>query len=112
MAPFLVGGELLFALAGYGAARVWRREGRTYPNPLFVGALLALCAFLWDFETNAATAMIAFWPGVTVSNFLATEFNPLTLAFTLAHEGSDFLFGVLLAPTFIVMITRARRRTL
>jgi uncharacterized membrane protein len=109
VAPFLILGELLFAIAGYGAARVWKGGDSSYPNPFFIGALLALCAFMWDFETNAATALIAFWPGVTLSNFLATEFNPFTLAFALAHEGSDFVFGALLAPTFIVLITKAHR---
>ena len=112
-ALFLVAGELLFALAGYAASRVWRsRDGSGYPNPLFVGALLALCAFVWDLETNAATAMVGFWPGVTTAEMLATMFNPLTLAFAFAHEGSDFVFGALLAPTFITLITKISRKRL
>ena len=105
--PFLVGGELLFALAGWGASRAWGREFRmSSPYPLFVGAVLAICAFLWDIETNAATALIAFWPNLTLSNVLLTVFNPFTLLFALAHEGSDFVFGAVLIPTFILVIPR------
>lgn len=109
--PFLVAGELLFALAGWGASKLWGRQLRmTSPYPLFVGALLTICAFIWDLETNAATALLAYWPSLTLPKLLATEFNPLTLLFFLAHEGSDFAFGVLLAPIFIFLIPKVLSR--
>lgn len=109
--PFLVVGELLFALAGWGAARAWGpRVGYASENSVFVGGLLAICALLWDLETNAATALIAYWPAVGVPQLLATMFNPLTLLFALAHEGSDFAFGCLVAPAFITLVPRALGR--
>jgi hypothetical protein len=111
LAPFLVAGELLFALAGWSAARVWGSHVRiASPYPLFIGALLAICAFFWDLETNAAMALTSFWPSLTLAKLLATEFNPLTLLFSLAHEGSDFVLGVLLAPTLIILIPKVFRR--
>jgi hypothetical protein len=109
--PFLVLGELLFAGAGWGAARVWGR-GSVAPreNSLYLGALLAICAFAWDFETNAATAILSLWPNVQLSEFLAIVFGPLTLPFDLAHELSDFAFGLVLAPSMIFLIPRVARR--
>ncbi len=111
LTPFLVAGEMLFALAGWGASRAWGRGLKLVsPYPLFVGALLAICAFTWDFETNAATALISYWPDLTLQKLLVTAFGPLTLVFSLAHEGSDFALGAVLAPTFIFLIPRAMRR--
>lgn len=108
LTPFLVTGELLFALAGWGASRAWgQRVGVVSANSVFMGGILAVSAFLWDLETNAATALVAYWPTLGVPQVLGTMFNPLTLLFALAHEGSDFAFGCLVAPTFIALVPRA-----
>ena len=108
--PFLVGGELLFAAAGWGASRLWGpKPGIVSKFSIFIGALLAICAFVWDLETNFGTALIAYWPGLPMSQVLFTMFNPATLLFALAHEGSDFAFGCLVAPSFIGLIPRAFR---
>jgi hypothetical protein len=110
IAPFLIGGEILFALAGWGASKVWGREFRLMsPYSLFIGATMAICAFVWDLETNFASALFFFWPWPTLNQFLFTSFNPLTIPFIVAHESSDFAFGVLLAPAFILLIPRAFR---
>ena len=109
--PFLVAGEILFAFAGWAASRAWGPQRRIFsPNSLYIGALLAVCAFVWDLETNAASALVFYWPGLTVPLLLGTMFNPLTLLFALAHEGSDFAFGTTIAPTFIALIPKALRR--
>ncbi len=106
--PFLVGGELLFAVAGWAASKLWGTMPQFAPTrPLFMGGLLAICAFVWDLETNAATALIAYWPNLGLPQLLGTMFNPATLAFALAHEASDFAFGTLLVPSFILLIPRA-----
>lgn len=106
--PFLVAGELLFALAGWGASRIWGlRPGVASGFPIFVAALLVICAFLWDLETNFATALIAFWPTLPTSQVILTVFGPLIMPFYLAHEGSDLAFGLLVAPSFIFLIPRA-----
>lgn len=108
--PFLVAGELLFASAGWAASRAWGPPPRILSaHSLYIGALMALCAFVWDLETNAATALVAYWPGLGISQLLYTMFNPLTLLFALAHEGSDFAFGSLVAPSFILVIPKALR---
>jgi hypothetical protein len=107
--PFLVGGELLFAAAGWWASRVW--GGRSRPltsSSLFIGAIMLICAFLWDLETNAATALIANWPALTAQNLLATE--ALGVPFALAHEGADFVFGMIVVPATIMMIPRMLKR--
>jgi hypothetical protein len=108
--PFLVVGELLFALAGWGASKLWGKDLRlASPYPIFVGALLSVCAFLWDFETNAAYAFLASWPGLSLAQFLWYEFAPPVLVFTIAHEVSDFVLGMALAPTFILLIPKVMR---
>ncbi|MDG6904290.1 MAG: hypothetical protein JRN20_00735, partial [Nitrososphaerota archaeon] len=62
--PFLVAGELLFAIAGYIASKIWGMEKISLLSSrnLFIGATMAICAFIWDFETNIATGLIALWP--------------------------------------------------
>ncbi len=110
IAPFLIVGEVVFALAGWAASKAWGRDfGLASTYPVFIGATMAICAFLWDLETNFATALLLFWPDPTLNQFLYTAFNPLTLTFVLAHEGSDFVFGMLVAPAFILLIPKVFR---
>ena len=105
--PFLVGGEVMFALAGWAASKAWgsRLQLASF-YPIFIGATMAICAFLWDLETNLATALLQYWPSPTLGEYLVTAFGPLTLPFTIAHEVSDLAFGMLLVPLFIVIIPR------
>ena len=110
VAPFLVGGELLFAAAGWGASKVWGRDGRVVsPSAIFIGATLAICAFLWDFETNAATALVATWPGTSLGQVVVYELQGFVFPTPLAHELWDFLLGALLAPAAILVMPRVRR---
>jgi hypothetical protein len=110
IAPFLVGGELLFAAAGWAASRVWTAKGQKVSlASLFIGATLAICDFLWDFETNAATALIANWPGLTLGELVDYELAGFVFPVPLAHEVGDFLLGTLLAPAAIMAISRVRR---
>jgi len=109
--PFLIGGELLFAFAGYAASRVWtnpRTNALSIQN-LFLGALMAICAFAWDFETNLATGLLA--GASTVSALLWYEVYGIPFMF--AHETSDFVFGALAAPPLILYTWQAMKgRTL
>lgn len=108
--PFLIFGEVLFALAGWGASRAW--GNRIQPvsfYPLFIGGTMAVCAFIWDLETNVATALLQYWPSPTPGEYLLTAFGPWTLPFILAHEVSDLAFGIVLAPLFIALIPRVFR---
>lgn len=110
IAPVLVAGEVMFAVAGWGAAKVWGRSLRPVsPYSVAIGASMAVCAFLWDLLTNLATAQLAFWPSPTLFQYLAYSFGPMTIPFILAHEGSDFIFGMLLAPTFIFLVPKVYR---
>lgn len=105
--PYLIGGELLFAFAGYFASKFWHLDeiSRVAPENLFFGALLAMCAFVWDFETNIASGLIA--GAHSLLTLLAFEFNPATLwFFNLPHEISDFVFGSTLAPIVIVFLRK------
>jgi hypothetical protein len=106
ISPFLVAGELLFALAGWGASKAWRGRATGIQLPLYIGGLLAICAFVWDFETNSATALLEFWPHLQLGQYLTTVFGPLTLPFDIAHEGSDFALGAVVAPTLIAVIPK------
>jgi len=103
--PFLVIGEMMFALAGWGASKLW--SGYLRPRPaksLFFGALLATCAFIWDLETNVGTALIAFWPQLTIQNVLLTELQGVS--FMLFHELSDLVLGVFFVPAVIFLLPR------
>ena len=109
IAPFLVLGELLFALAGWGASKAWRRGTRVVsPVSLFIAATMAICAFVWDLETNAATALLEYWPKLTMQKLVATEIFGAT--FAVSHELSDFVLGLTLIPVVIALLPRIRGR--
>jgi hypothetical protein len=110
IAPFLVGGELLFVFAGYFASKIWKYDGvSTFAaENLFFGAILSITAFIWDFETNIATGLIA--GAHSLLALLAFEFNPGSIYFMVAHELSDFVFGATLAPIVIVFLHKNSRR--
>ncbi len=106
--PFLVGGELLFAFAGYAASKAWRGpnlRALSLENS-FLGAVLAICAFAWDFETNIATGLLAGAQNVTA--LLAYEITGIP--FMIPHELSDFVLGSALAPAIIVYSWRVMGR--
>ncbi len=109
--PFLVAGEVIYALAGWAAARAWGGDhSRLSARNLYFGATLAICAFLWDLETNAATALLSFWPSLTTQKLLATE--ALGVPFMISHELSDLFTGAVLAPIIIFYASRlAKPRT-
>ncbi|MDG6915405.1 MAG: hypothetical protein JRM86_02515 [Nitrososphaerota archaeon] len=102
--PFLAGGEVIYAAAGWAASRAWGGRSSPASRSLYFGSLLALCAFVWDLETNAGTALVAFWPGLTAAKLLATE--ALGIPFMVSHELSDFFTGAVITP---VVIRYARR---
>jgi hypothetical protein len=103
--PFLVAGEVLYALAGWAASKVWRGEGPPLAaRNLYMGSVLASCAFAWDLETNAGSALLSFWPALTLHKLLATE--AVGIPFMLAHEVSDLVTGAVLAPLIIFYASR------
>ncbi len=105
--PFLVLGELVYAASGSLAARIWKDDLHAFSTRnLAIGSIMTVCAFLWDFETNVGTAVIAFWPNVTLQRILATEL--LGSVFMFFHEFSDFLIGVLVVPLVIAYVVRSR----
>lgn len=107
--PFLVFGEMIYASAGWAASTLWRGDVRPGSSQsLFFGALLAICAFTWDLETNVGTALMAFWPGVTIQNVLLTELQGVS--FMLFHELSDLLLGVFFVPAVILLLPRLAER--
>jgi uncharacterized membrane protein len=110
IAPFLIAGEVLFAAAGWAASRVWG-SGRKAPVPevIFIGATVAICAFVWDLETNAATALLWYWPGLTLPKLAATELAGFVFPWPLAHEVFDLILGMLFAPAAILVIPKVRR---
>ena len=103
--PFLMLGESVYAIAGYAAAKVLPLGPASSPSRgLVFGSLLAICAFFWDLETNLATALIQFWPAVTVPKVLATVL--FGIPFMLPHELSDFALGLLFVPVAVLAIPR------
>lgn len=109
MIPFLAGGEVLFAVAGWAASRIWSGEGRRLSaRNVYFGATLAICAFLWDLETNAATALLEYWSRLNWRELVATELLGIW-PFMIAHELSDFVTGALLAPVVIFYAARFLR---
>jgi hypothetical protein len=65
---------------------------------------LAISAFIWDFETNLGTALLVFWPNITLGKIAITELYGSP--FMLFHELSDFLLGALFAPAIILLLAR------
>lgn len=105
IAPFLVAGEVIYAAAGSTAARIWSSGSMLSPgNGVVFGGLLAISAFLWDVETNLATALIAYWPAVTVLKVMATMM--VGIPFMLVHEIADFALGLLFVPAALLTIPR------
>ena len=104
--PFLVGGELLFAVAGYFVSKFWRYDDVSLVavENLFFGAVLAICAFLWDLETNIATGLLA--GARSLVALLGFEIVGYIGGFNIAHEVSDFVLGSTLAPIVIVYLRR------
>jgi len=110
IAPFLIGGELLFAAAGWGASRIWGNQKSVLsPAAIFMGATLAICAFAWDFETNAATALLLNWPKLTLGELAGYELAGFVFPTPLAHELWDFALGAFMAPAAIFAAPRVRR---
>jgi len=105
--PFLIGGELLFAAAGWWASRVWSDRSKVAQNSIFIAALMLVCAFAWDVETNLATALIASWPTTTLPIVLAWQVSGIP--FALIHEAADFLLGLLFAPAAILLVPRVMK---
>jgi len=106
--PFLVAGELLFAFAGYAAAKAWgsaNLHGLSLENS-FLGASLAICAFFWDFGTNIATGLLA---GATSLPVLMS-YVIAGVPFMIPHELSDFALGSVLAPAAILYSSRMAGR--
>ena len=68
------------------------------------GGLLAICAFLWDVETNLATALIAYWPTVTAPRVVTTMLAGVP--FMVTHEIGDFVLGLLFVPLVVLAIPR------
>ena len=109
--PFLVVGEVLFAAGGWWASRVWGgRPELLRGNAVFLGAIILICAFVWDLETNAATAVIALWPSLTLEKLLLVE--AVGIPFAIIHEVADFVIGTALAPLTILLIPRVSKREL
>ena len=105
IAPFLIIGEVVYAVAGSAAARIWSSEPALSPGKGAVfGGLLAICAFLWDVETNLASALIWSWPAVTVLKVMATML--MGIPFMLMHEISDFALGLLFVPAAVFAAPR------
>jgi hypothetical protein len=102
--PFLVVGELLFAAAGTVAAKAWDVDSSIGARSLNIGAVLAMCAFVWDLETNFGTALIASWPSVTLAKVAAYEL--FGTPFMLLHELSDFALGMVFVPLIVLVIRR------
>lgn len=69
---------------------------------MFFGATLAVCAFLWDLETNLASGFLE--GARTLVQYL--PFLVARIPFAIPHELSDFVFGATLAPTAILYLRR------
>ena len=105
IAPFLIAGEVVYAAAGSMSARIWSSGPSMNPGRGMVfGGLLTICAFLWDVETNLASALVAFWPTVTPLKVMTTML--MGTPFMLMHELSDFAIGFLLVPAAALAIPR------
>ncbi len=107
--PFLVIGELLYAVAGSGLSHILKERIEPFSSTnVLMGSLLAACAFIFDVETNAATAFLVFGGGTTLRTLLDYEF--LGIPFMIPHELSDFVLGSLVASPIIYYARRLGAR--
>ena len=106
--PFLMAATVIYAVAGWGASKIWGLEIKPFSSlSLVFGSILAVCAFAWDTITNFATGLLVLWPSnITFSRLLLFEINPLTIYFMVSHELGDFVIGSALAPIIIVYFLR------
>ncbi len=105
--PFLIAGNLVYVLAGWGASRVWGQDIAPVSSlNLIFGSIMAICAFFWDTITNFGTAIIATWPYLTLAKFL--YFEAFGVPFMVFHELGDFVIGAALASVIIVYFRRLR----
>jgi hypothetical protein len=103
--PFLVGANVIYAVAGCGASKVWGYNLKPASNlNVIFGSILATCAFFWDTITNFGTAILIVWPHVTLSALLYYE--GFGIPFMVFHELGDFVLGSALAPIVIVYFLR------
>ena len=102
--PFLIAGELLYVVAGCMASKIWKIQDikALSPTNLFFGASVAICAFIWDLETNLATGLLE--GARTMWQYLAVV--SLGIPFAVVHEISDFVIGAALAPIVILCFRR------
>ncbi|MDH2900767.1 MAG: hypothetical protein PXY39_07320 [archaeon] len=99
--PFLVGANIIYAVAGLGASKIWGYEIKPVSQlNIFFGSIMAICAFLWDTVTNFGTGIIEVWPHVTMTALLGAE--AVGIPFMVFHELGDFVIGSALAPIIIV----------
>jgi len=105
--PFLVAGNLIYVLAGWGASRIWGQNIAPVSSlNIIFGSIMAICAFFWDTVTNFGTALIASWPHLTLTKFL--YFEAFGVPFMVFHELGDFVIGAALAPIIIVYFRRLK----
>ena len=102
--PFLILGEMIYVVAGYLASKTWKIDeiSALSARNVFFGSTLAICAFLWDLETNLAS-------GLLEGARTLVQYVPFLIAgipFAIPHELSDFVFGATLAPIAILYLRR------
>lgn len=96
---FTVSGEIIYAILGAFASKIWKvNNSFVSSRNLYFGGLVAIGAFLFDLETNIATALIIHWP----PNFaiIATTLA-LGMSFAITHELADFVLAAGLTPIII-----------
>jgi hypothetical protein len=103
--PFLMGSTVIYALAGWGSSKIWGRDIKPLSNlNVFIGSIMAICAFTWDTITNFGTAILLSWPKITFSKLLLYE--GFGIPFMVSHELGDFVIGAALAPIIILYLLK------
>jgi hypothetical protein len=89
---------------------VWKVQGRPVsPASLFIGATMLICAFLWDLETNAVSALIWGGAGASIGTVVVWEVSGFLFPPPMGHELTDLILGVSLVPAAIALIPRVGR---
>lgn len=102
--PFLVAGETLYVAGGAIASRIWGREVKKISvQNFFFGAIVAICAFLFDIETNVLTSVILTGHLTLIG---AIYYIASGAWFMVTHELADFVLGAYLAPLAIIYFLR------
>ncbi|MEM0272494.1 MAG: hypothetical protein QW514_08145 [Thermoprotei archaeon] len=99
----LMGGEVIYALAGWVVRRLNWEVGSMVGGRILLGFVGFVCAAVYDFVTNVYTG-IYFYAGSLLHRIIYSLI--MGIPFSLIHEVSDFFVFMFVVPVLMSAFTR------